>query len=278
MLALTPFRNLPRPVQVILLLNLAVFLPAAFFSMIRSPELSAWIDSLVLVPELYSQVWRFVTYAFVHVSPLHFLFNMLMLWMFGEEVAQWIGGRAFWALYLVSAVFAGIFSVPFYASHVIGNSVHILGASGALFGVMVAYGWLFPDRQMLLFLIFPVRARTAVGLFILIDLFMSNSGDGVAHFTHLGGVLAGLAFMAVRQGGFGGQSAARLLWNLRKKQYTVPKSKSAALEGEVGYFDEQKQLDKVLAKITKTGLGSLSPDEVVFLKNASEKQRMRRGN
>jgi hypothetical protein len=130
---------------------------------------------------------------------------------------------------------------------------------------------------MLLFLIFPVRARTAVGIFILIDLFMANSGDGVAHFTHLGGVLAGFAFMAIRQGGFGGQTAARLLWNLRKKQYTVPDSKTTVLQGEVGYFDEQKQLDQVLAKISKTGLGSLRPDEVAFLKSESEKQRLRRG-
>lgn len=269
MLALTPFRSLPRPLQVILLLNLAVFVPAVILAMLRASEWMGWIGFLMLIPERYTEIWRFVTYAFVHTDPLHFLFNMLLFWMFAEDVAQWLGHRAFWGLYLGSAVVAGLVSVPFYATDVIGASVHILGASGALFGVMAAYAWLFPERQMLLFMIFPVKARTAVAIFVGIDLLMANSGDGVAHFTHLGGVLAGLAFMFLRSG-----PLARLRWNMRKRTYgTAPKP----LQGEVGYFDEQKQIDAVLAKISREGMGALTPQEVEFLKQASEKARLRRG-
>jgi len=269
MLALTPFRNLPRPVQVLLLLNFAVFLPAVIFSALRLDGLMDWVGNLVLVPELYMQPWRFVTYAFVQVTPLHFLFNMLMLWMFGEEVCLWLGNRAFIGLYLFSAIFAGLFSVPFYLSNLLGDSVQILGASGALFGVMVAYGWLFPDRRMLFFFVIPMKARTAVVIFIAIDLLMINSGDGVAHFTHLGGALAGFAFMGVRSGILG-----RMRWRMRKRTMTNP---GRVLEGDVGYYDEQKQLDAVLSKIARSGLGSLTAQEKIFLQEASDKQRARRG-
>ena len=264
MLALTPFRNLPRPVQVLLLLNLAVFLPAVLFSTVRANDFMGWIGYLVLVPELYTQPWRFV-----HIAPLHFLFNMLMLWMFGEEVCTWLGNRTFLGLYFFSAIFAGLFSVPFYASHLIGDSVQILGASGALFGVMVAYGWLFPERQMLFFFVIPMKARTAVVVFIIIDLLMSNSGDGIAHFTHLGGALAGIVFMAARSGFWG-----RWLWRMRKRTMANP---GRVLEGDVGYYDEQKQLDAVLAKIARSGLGSLTAAERTYLQEASAKQRARRG-
>lgn len=270
MLALTPFRSLPRPVQVILLLNLAVFIPAVLFSLLRATDALQFINALVLVPTRYTEAWRFVTYAFVHTDPIHFLFNMLLLWMFSEDVAQWLGQRAFCTLYLVSGVFAGLFSVPFYLSDVIGGNVYILGASGALFGVMVAYAWLFPDRQMFLFMIIPVRARTAVALLVAIDVLMANSGDGIAHFTHLGGVLSGLAFMYLRSG-----PLARLQWRMKKRHYASP---SKPLQGEVGYFDEQKQLDAILSKISREGMGSLAPDEVEYLKQASEKARIRRGN
>ncbi|HSQ40796.1 MAG TPA: rhomboid family intramembrane serine protease [Fibrobacteraceae bacterium] len=275
MLGLTPFRMLPRPVQVLLIMNLAVFLPAVFFALVRADSLLSLYSLLMLVPELYLQIWRFLTYAFVHIDPLHFLFNMLMLWMFGDEVARWMGERQFTVLYLVSAIGAGIFSVPFYATHLIGGGVHILGASGALFGVMVAYGWLFPDRRMLLFFVLPIRARTAVILFAAVDLMMANSGDGIAHFTHLGGALTGLLFMAAYTGKIP-CPWKRWVWNRRKSQYTSSSS-SRPLQGEIGYFDEQKQLDAVLDKIRRQGMGSLSPDEMRFLRETSEKVRLRRG-
>jgi len=277
MLALTPFRLLPRAVQIILLLNLAVFLPAMIM-VAFAPEATAWLAAMVLIPMRYAEVWRFVTYAFVHWDPVHFLFNMLMLWMFGDEVAKWLGNRSFTVLYLLSAVVAGMVSIPFYMGAMLEPSVQILGASGALYGVMVAYAGLFPDRQMLLFMIIPVRARTAVLIFIAIDVLLLKSGDGVAHFTHLGGALAGLLFLWGRrnlpQGNYPG---ARLLWNIRKQKVQSAAKSTRILEGDVGYYDEQMQLDKVLAKISKSGIQSLRPDEVAFLQEASQRNRARRG-
>jgi len=114
--------------------------------------------------------------------------------MFGTEVCKTLGERNFTALYLVSAVFAGVFSLFFYSIGIMGPNP-IIGASGALFGIMTAYAFLYPERTILLFFIIPIKIKYAIWVFIAITLFMANSGDGIAHYTHLGGILSGFLFM-----------------------------------------------------------------------------------
>jgi membrane associated rhomboid family serine protease len=264
MLGLTPFQFLKRPLQVILVLNLAIFLVGLLGSMFRLPVLLDLVYTLALLPERYTEFWRLLTYAFVHVSPMHFIFNMLMFWMFGQEVADWLGEKTFTALYLFSGVFAALFSIPFYASGLMGNAV-IIGASGALFGVMVAYARLFPDRVLLIFFVIPMRIKYAIWVFIAIDLLMVNSGDSIAHLTHLGGVLAGFAFMAAWHHGF----------RLPEFKNRKPQSGTQVLEGELGSFQVDVRLDAILAKISRSGMDSLSRDEIVYLQQASQRRRQR---
>lgn len=270
MFGLVPFAMLPRPVKGLLVANAVVFGSAFLAQLLGMYGLLGWLDWLVLIPERLPEAWRLVTYAFVHVSPMHFLFNMLMLWMFGVEVVQWMGERPFWALYFSGAVVSGLLSAPFYASHLIGGGTTIIGASGALFAVMVAYARFFPDRRILVFFVFPMKIRTAIWLFILIDLLMSRSGDGIAHFTHLGGAFAGWAFMALRDRwgrehltqwfhGIGGSGS-------RKKSNSV-------LEGELGNVNDELDLDRILKKISRSGVQSLSPSEVEKLQKASQRRR-----
>jgi hypothetical protein len=108
-----------------------------------------WLMEL-RVDDALSRPWTLVTYSFLHANTFHLLINMLMLWMFGDEVAQHLGTRKFIAFYLIAALVAGLASLPFYGGVVVG-------ASGALFGVMYLYAALFPDRVMLLFWIIPMR-------------------------------------------------------------------------------------------------------------------------
>lgn len=264
MLGLTPFALLKKPLQAILLLNLSVFALALLGNMFGLEPLQVLVYHLALLPDRYTEVWRLLTYAFVHVGPMHFLFNMLMFWMFGQEVAEWMGERAFTALYLFSGVFAALFSIPFYASGLMGNAV-IIGASGALFGVMVAYARLFPDRMLLIFFVFPMRIKYAIWVFIAIDLLMVNSGDSIAHLTHLGGVLAGFAFMGVYQGH----------WSLPRWGRGAKEQGGRILEGELGSWQVDTRLDAILAKVSRSGLDSLSRDEVAYLQAASQKRRPR---
>ncbi len=146
------------------------------------------------------QIWRLVTYMFLHGGIFHILFNMLALWMFGVELERIWGSRYFLKYYFVSGVGAGVtmllvsllpaqpFSGMYYALTV--------GASGAVYGVLLAFALYFPHRPIVLFFLFPVPARYAVMIMGGIALLSAmESGGGVAHAAHLGGLLAGYLYL-----------------------------------------------------------------------------------
>jgi membrane associated rhomboid family serine protease len=266
MLGLTPFRFLPRPMQAILLINAVIYL----LSWANEGYL-LWYGAFF--PSRAHELWRFLSYAFVHLNFMHILFNMLMFWMFATEVCQTLGERNFTALYLISAVFAGVFSLFFYTLGIMGPHP-IIGASGALFGVMAAYAFLFPERTILMFFIIPMKIRYAIWIFIAIDLFMANSGDGIAHYTHLGGILAGYLFM--------------LVWSRPKKQKTYSREffreqagrykPDSPLEGEVykgSPNTKEERLNEILEKINRNGLQSLNQEERDYLQWFGQQNKKR---
>ncbi|MBE7418991.1 MAG: rhomboid family intramembrane serine protease [Ideonella sp.] len=133
--------------------------------------------------------WQILSYAFLHASVLHLFFNMLGLWMFGGELERLWGQRRFIQMLVASAIAAALVQLVF--SVVIGSPLPTVGASGALFGLLLCYGMLFPNRTIMpLFPPIPMKARTFVVVFGAIELFLGVSGaTGVAHFAHLGGML-----------------------------------------------------------------------------------------
>ncbi|MDR0515963.1 MAG: rhomboid family intramembrane serine protease [Fibromonadaceae bacterium] len=278
MLGLTPFKLLPRPMQAVLLLNAVVYL-------LSWPDAvgNAILYNGAFIPSRTHELWRFLSYAFVHVNFMHILFNMLMFWMFGTEVCRELGEKNFTALYLVSAVFAGVFSASFYAIDIMGNNP-IIGASGALFGIMAAYAFLFPNRQILMFFIIPMKIKYAVWIFIAIDLFMANSNDGIAHFTHLGGVFSGYLFMLA----WSKNVSVKSFFSKQSKQETYSReffreqskrSSSKPLEGEFyrgNSNTKEEKLNEILEKINHNGLQSLSKEERDYLQWFGQ-QNKRRG-
>jgi membrane associated rhomboid family serine protease len=140
--------------------------------------------------------WQLVTYAFLHGGLLHLMFNMLALAMFGAPLEYTWGERRFLTYYLVCVVGAGVCQllVGSYALSHGADPYPTIGASGGVFGLLLAYGWLFPyQRVMLLFPPIPMRARTLVIVYGLFELGLGVTGlqPGVAHFAHLGGMLFG---------------------------------------------------------------------------------------
>ena len=147
------------------------------------------------------QLWRGVTYLFLHENLLHLLFNMLALWMFGVEMERRWGSQYFLKYYFVCGIGAAItvllLSVlPFAVFDGLYRSLTI-GASGAIYGVLLAFGLYFPTRPILMFFVFPVPAKYAVMIMGAIALYASIGGDhgGVAHSAHLGGLVAGYLFL-----------------------------------------------------------------------------------
>jgi membrane associated rhomboid family serine protease len=295
-----PFKYLTKPLQVLLLANAAIFLMALFGKSLALNLPGVGYGSLreyivyfgAFFPTSPLEVWRYVTYMFVHVDFMHFFFNMLMLWMFGSEVAEWMGTRHFVSMYFFCGIFAALFSFFMCLLGLTNNP--IIGASGALMGIFVAYYKFFPERMLLMFFIIPMKIKHAIWVMIFLDIFFAGSGDMIAHFAHLGGVVAGFIYMAIYQNGSNVlynsplSGLFRLFSRNPEKYNRASSSRSSSyrrdsveepevLEGEVFYVDEQKRMDDILKKVEREGIQSLSESEREFLLKAGDKLRRRRG-
>ncbi|MCF0216139.1 MAG: rhomboid family intramembrane serine protease [Fibrobacteraceae bacterium] len=270
-----PFRYLAKPLRVLILINAAVFVLAFLAQNLRNDMLFGSIVGYgSLIPAYFMEPWRYVTYMFVHVQFMHFIFNMLMLWMFGDEIAEWMGNKHFVAMYMFCGIFSGLFSIPFYLSGALNPYAFIIGASGALMGIFVAYYKFFPERRLLLFFFIPMKIKYAMWVLVAVDVFFANSGDTIAHFTHLGGVVAGFIYMWFYQGGF---SKFGRIFIRPKIKVSSNKKESAGIEGVVFYIDEEKRMDEILRKVNDSGIHSLTDGEKQFLLQASDRIRRRRG-
>ena len=143
------------------------------------------------------EVWQLLTYGFLHGSFVHLLFNMFALYMFGGALEQVVGARRFTAYYLVSVLAAAVTQLLVMGmSHGIYPTV---GASGGVFGLLLAYAIYFPHNRVYFLLVpFPIKARVFVFIYAAIELFLGVTGtqEGVAHFAHLGGLVGGGLMLA----------------------------------------------------------------------------------
>lgn len=149
-----------------------------------------------LVPWLVTRrlfLWQFVTYMFIHAGPFHILFNMLMLWMFGGDVERLWGIRRFLNYYFLTGIGAG------FCSYIVspGATTVTVGASGAIFGLLMAYGILFSDRIIYLYFLFPIRAKYFVMIMGAIEFYLTLAarGSGIANTAHLGGMIFGYGYL-----------------------------------------------------------------------------------
>lgn len=138
-------------------------------------------------------VWQIVTYLFFHAGLLHAAFNLLALWMFGCDLERMWGARFFAKYFFVCGIAAGV-----SAAVITPNSpIPTIGSSGAIYGILLAYGLLFPDRQIMLWFLFPMKAKHFVVLIGLLAFYFSltSSAGGISHVAHLGGLLAGYLYL-----------------------------------------------------------------------------------
>jgi membrane associated rhomboid family serine protease len=151
-----------------------------------------WAD--LVIHKLY--VWQLVTYLFLHGGWFHIIFNMFALWMFGSDLESKWGSRKFLYYYFLTGVGAGIVDVTVNALF-LANPPPTIGCSGAVYGLLLAYGMLFPERLIYLYMIIPIKAKWFVVIMGVIELVSSFSGpgSGVSHFAHLGGMLFGYLYL-----------------------------------------------------------------------------------
>jgi membrane associated rhomboid family serine protease len=190
--------NFPNGVKWLLVSNTVVFVlqylaQQAGFGDIFSP--------FGLVPRAvvyHFAIWELVTYLFLHGSVSHLLFNMLALWMFGATLERDWGKRRFLKYYFLCGIAAGVCDVTVNA--LLGNwYTHTIGASGAIYGVLLAFGVLYPEAIILFLFIFPIQAKYFVMIVGAIALLGSvNVNSGVSNVAHLGGMIFGLIYLKVR--------------------------------------------------------------------------------
>ena len=181
--------------------NVALFLLQSVIPGLIVPfALWPWGSSQV-DPHVGFEAWQLVSYAFLHGSLLHLAFNMFALYMFGGAIERVFGGRRYLMLYLASVVAAAITQLLFAA---LSNSVYpTVGASGGVFGLLLAYAIYFPNsRVMLLFPPIPLPARVFVLVYAVLELYLGVTGtqEGVAHFAHLGGMVGGYLMLRYWRG------------------------------------------------------------------------------
>ena len=188
-----PASNMPNVIFALLIANGVVFALQQInprFVMINFALWPAGIPGSPFAP------WQIVTYGFLHGNLQHIFFNMFGLWMFGRDIERLLGPKRFLTYYLTCVVGAGI--VQLIVAGMQAGIYPTIGASGGVFGILLAYGMAFPNRMvMLIFPPIPMRAKYFVLIYGLIELIMGVTGaaSGVAHFAHLGGMLFGFILL-----------------------------------------------------------------------------------
>ena len=212
-------------------------------------------------------IWQFASYMFLHGGFFHLFFNMFILWIFGSEVERQWGTREFTKYYFITGIGAGVVSLIFS----FGTNFFIIGASGAVYGVILAFAMMFPDRVITLLILFvlPVSMKAkhlAMGMAVIsifggiTNLFGTN--DGIAHFAHLGGLVAGYFYLKSDW-----KIDTYLGRILRKRKPGAPKMEIHRYEKNE-YL--QKQVDEILDKINEIGYENLTQAEKDILKQASD--------
>jgi membrane associated rhomboid family serine protease len=283
------FQFFPPVIKTLLITNGVVFVLMWFFGAFHLGEISfarvltEFFGLMPLGNGFYP--WQLITYQFVHADFWHLLFNMAFgLWMFGMEVEHVWGSKKFLVYYLLCGVAAGLaqlFLAPIFEP-ALGPTV---GASGAIYGVMIAFASMFPDRYIFLYFLIPVKVKYFVIILIVFGV-MSVGGPGnVANLAHLGGALAGYLYLLYdRRRVVGWKSTSFQSW-MSSSSWSKPKSsvgsvvdakvydisESKSFEPKTPQDVEQKKIDDILDKISQSGYQKLSEEEKKILFEASKR-------
>jgi membrane associated rhomboid family serine protease len=304
-------RNIPTITKNLLIINILAFL-AYYVLKMRGLDLNNLLGLHFFLATDF-QVWQLFTYMFMHANFEHIFFNMFGLWMFGCVIERVWGPKRFLIYYLVCGMGAGILQevsqlVQLYITvspelqfsqlfsldpsvRMALNTWTTVGASGAIYAILLAFGMTFPEERIFIFpLPIPIKAKWFVMIYIVIELVSAlGTGDNVAHFAHLGGMLFGFLLIRYwqhhpyggsRYGRSNGQQFfdnLRNSWERRKNRGSDSSSSSTSSHNADWDYNsrkkkEEEEIDRILDKIRKNGYASLSQEEKKKLFDHSNKK------
>jgi membrane associated rhomboid family serine protease len=208
-------------------------------------------------------LWQVTTYMFLHANILHLLFNMYVLWTFGRAIEERWGAWPFLWYYMLCGWGAAVFNVLFSPQTLTPS----IGASGAIYGVLVAFAILFPETVLYLYFLIPIRAKHAVMLFAAIEFMVGFSGaaSGVANLAHLGGMVTGFFYL---KSSFLTRWAENRLSRL-KESSAAKKNRKPGLD----FHELSQEVDRILEKILREGIDSLTPEEQELMRRYSKMKK-----
>ncbi len=231
--------------------------------------------------------WQLITYQFMHGGFYHILMNMFILWMFGMEIEHIIGSKKFLVFYLLCGIGGGIAQLVF--TYLMGDpGAPTIGASGAVYGIMVAFAMFFPDRYIFISFLIPVKAKYVIAFYVVIEFLSVGEASLTAHLAHIGGAVTGFIFVLLdRTHNFNFER----LFSSRKKygasdNYSFrkrPSYKSSQDVQDAEFYDinspkqddvavTQEEIDRILDKISQSGYQNLTDREKKILFEASRKK------
>ena len=295
-------RNIPVVTKNLLLVNIIAFV-ATWILQLRGLDLNDLLGLHFFMAADF-QVWQLLTYMFLHSGFTHILFNMFALWMFGVVIENVCGPKKFLFYYISCGVGAGImqeiaqffsfyftisaqdptvgFGELFAIGHQLSTQLNgwtTIGASGAVYAILLAFGMIFPNERIFIFpLPIPIKAKWFVMFYVAIDLFsaMSSSGDNVAHMAHLGGMLFG--YLMIRYwnnhptAGYGRSNGRQFFDRLKENFEKRSQPKMKVHKGGTNDREDdwefnarkkqnQEEIDRILDKIRRSGYDSLTKEE-----------------
>jgi membrane associated rhomboid family serine protease len=277
------FSDIPVVTRNILIINIVVCLACYLLSAV-----GIYLESILGMYNVGSghfYLYQLVTYMFTHVSFWHLFFNMFALYMFGRILESYWGSSRFLVYYMVTGIGAGL--VQLLICYLQGVFSLTIGASGAVFGILLAFGMIFPNVPLyLMFIPVPIKAKYMVIGYGLLELyfgFANRSGDNVAHFAHLGGMLFGIFLILYwrkhnsnwendrrnRTASLKNKMAG--LFKKKPPKMTIHTRPETDWEYNTRKANESKNIDQILDKIKHSGYDSLSDDEKKKLFEASKK-------
>lgn len=289
-------------VKVLLYANVGVFLFEMLFGSLRigNVPLAAYIQHyFYLYPPGSDNFfpWQFVSYMFLHGGFSHVFFNMLALVIFGPTLETTWGSKKFLIYYFICGLGGGL-AHTLISPMVSGAVGPLIGASGAIFGLLAAFGLMFPDQMLLVFFFIPMKAKYAVLLFIMLEVFSVRANDNVGHLAHLGGAVVGITYLLIEGRGINpfkrrgpssdspwqpprtGSGSRRFGADnddtMDAEYQDISSSKSYGSSATATRVITQEDIDRILDKIAASGYQNLSSEEREILMEASRKSDERK--
>ena len=255
-------RIFTEEIKILIWVNIIIFLLKIISQNPATPFFNPIVDLFGLSSStVWPRIWQPFTYLFIHKDFLHVFFNMFVLWMFGSELESIWGRKAFLRYYFTTGVSAGFVWLMLNLS----NANHTLaGASGAVYGILLAFGMMFPNRTVYLYFLFPIKVKYLVMVLVATEfiLSMSTTSD-ISHITHLSAVVIGFVYL-------------RYFWRWKDIRFSIRKyvrefGLTIQNQKETRRTKLQQEVDQILDKINTVGYDGLSKEEKETLYATSRK-------